>query len=96
MPTSAAQVTTDQPGRYLKQLCRHFGHKHEARFDDAHGEILLPSGSCRLGATPGRLTLEARAASADELAHLEDVIGRHLERFAHRDALTVTWSRRQP
>ena len=33
------------------------------------------------------------AASANDLASLEGVIGRHLERFAFRDPVTIAWTR---
>ena len=39
------------------------------------------------------LLLEASAADADSLAAVEDVLGRHLERFGARRELTVTWRR---
>lgn len=42
---------------------------------------------------PGLVVLEAHADSAETLARVEDVLGRHLERFAEKDGLTVTWSR---
>ena len=37
------------------------------------------------------LVLEATADSAQGLAHIQDVVGRHLERFGARAALRVEW-----
>lgn len=37
--------------------------------------------------------LEATAADADSLARVEDVLCRHLVRFARRRELTVAWQR---
>ena len=93
MIRSNAKVSTEQPSRYLKQLCRHFGHKNEVSFDELEGKIRLASGTCRLSARAVReLLLEATADSEDDLQHLQGVIGSHLERFGQRDGLVVAWS----
>ena len=39
------------------------------------------------------LVLEAAAEDPDSLAHVEDVLGRHLERFGAKRELVVTWQR---
>ena len=39
------------------------------------------------------LIIEASAVDADSLALVEDVLGRHLERFGARRELTVSWQR---
>jgi hypothetical protein len=93
MPSAIAHVATSKPSPYLKQLCRHFGHRNEVAFDDTHGEIHLSSGVCRLDVTgEAELTLTATAADPDSLDALTSVIGSHLERFGSRDGLSVAWS----
>ena len=93
MPSSAAHVETDRPSPYLKQLCKHFGHKTEVSFDDEHGRIALPSGgTCTLRADGRELELVAAAETPADLARVEQVIGSHLERFGRRDGLAVAWS----
>ena len=37
--------------------------------------------------------LEAAAEDVESLAHVEDVLGRHLERFGAKRELVVTWQR---
>jgi hypothetical protein len=39
------------------------------------------------------LLLEAIAADGESLAVVEDILGRHLERFGARRELTVSWRR---
>jgi len=91
--SSIGLVATTKPAPYMKQLCRHFGHRNEVSFDDRSGTIQLSSGTCRLDASaPAQLVLEATAADAESLARLCDVIGGHLERFGSRDELAVSWS----
>jgi hypothetical protein len=41
----------------------------------------------------GVLTLWAAGDDEESLARAEQVLGSHLERFAQREALTVTWVR---
>ena len=91
--SSVAHVSTSKPSPYLKQLCRHFGHRVEVSFDDTHGEIRLASGVCLLEVTGAdQLTLTATATEQNDLEALENVIGSHLERFGSRDELSVAWA----
>ncbi|MDP3383169.1 MAG: DUF2218 domain-containing protein, partial [Phenylobacterium sp.] len=82
--TSLASVPTAHARRYMIQLCKHFGHKVETRFDDQTGEIVFEGGVCRLGAGPVALDLQVESASAETRARLEGVIDSHLKRFAFR------------
>ena len=93
MPESVARVATARPAPYMKQLCRHFGHRVEVSFDDERGEIHMATGVCRLAVTAaGELTLTATADDAESLEALSRVIGGHLERFGSRDELVVKWA----
>ena len=40
--TSTGLFATDKASRYLQQLCKHFGHKADVRFDATSGEAALP------------------------------------------------------
>ncbi len=94
VPASHAEVATDRPSPYLKQLCKHFRHKHPAvAFSDEAGTLPFPFGTCRLRVAEGHLSLQGEADDEPALAHLERVVGGHLERFGRRDGLTVTWKR---
>jgi len=93
VPSATAHVATAKPAPYMKQLCRHFGHKNEVSFDDERGEIHLASGVCSLDATGADvLVLTATSTDAETLATLERVIGGHLERFSGADELSVSWA----
>jgi hypothetical protein len=92
MPASTAAVATEKPAPYMKQLCRHFGHKVDASFDDERGSITFAMGRCGLDATqPGILQLHVEAEDAAGIERTQNVIGSHLERFGRRDALSVSW-----
>ena len=40
----------------------------------------------------GVLTLRAQAPDTETLERVQDVLGRHLERFGQRNELVVTWA----
>jgi hypothetical protein len=91
--SSRAEVPTDRPERWAKQLVSHLSNRLEPRevpnghaFDigDAEGRVLVE---------PGRVVLTAVADDEDSLARVEDVLGRHLERFAEKEDLKVDWRR---
>lgn len=92
MPISTAHVATAKPAPYMKQLCRHFGHKVNAEFTDTSGRIEFEYGVLDLDATgEGVLVMTATAEDSERLERLEGTVGRHLERFGRRDELSVTW-----
>jgi hypothetical protein len=90
--TARADVVTDAPGRYAKQLVSHLGRRVEfavdgpastGRFGDGTGTVLVGDGV---------LTLLAEAPDAESLALVQRVLGGHLERFGQRNELVVSWS----
>ncbi len=85
----AAEVPLENPARWRKQLGQHLGHRIDVvaapttttfRFDDGFAT-----------ATDTETGLRLTAESASGLARIEDVVGRHLERFAHKHDITVSW-----
>lgn len=93
--TTPARATTDigteHASRYLQQLCKHFAHKRPVSFDETSGQITLMSGECRLQADDTKLAITVEAPDASQLEQLQDVVIRHLERFAFREELKVEW-----
>jgi len=90
--TSEAHVRTETPGRYITRLCKHFAHKVPATFTADEGRIEFGMGVGTLAAAPGVLTLRAEAEDAEALARVEDVLARHLVRFAEPEALEIAWA----
>jgi hypothetical protein len=91
MPTSIAHVQTELPRRYLGQLCKHFEHKLPVTLEEARGHIAFSFGTCTLTTTDGTLVLQAEAADPESLARTEDVVARHLLRFAFRAPPEIVW-----
>jgi len=86
-----ADVATTNASRYLQQLCKHFQHKLPVAFDPHAGRIEFSSGECRLEADDGRLQLSLAAPDAEAMERLQDIVSRHLLRFAFREGLKVEW-----
>ena len=88
---SHAEVATANASRYLQQLCKHFGHKVEASFDEKAGIVRFSIGDCRLRAEGDVLSLALDAPDGEALLQLQDVVASHLVRFAFREPLSVEW-----
>ena len=90
---ATAIVDTARPVPYMRQLCKHFGHKTNTAFDDTTGFIELAAGRCDLDAhAEDVLVLTATADDEERLATVQKVIGGHLERFGRRDEMVVNWT----
>lgn len=95
MLSSEARLPIGEPRRYLGQLCKHFQHKLPVTLEETHGCITFPGGVCTLEAPAdaGMLTLRLVAGDEAALGTLEDVVGRHLKRFAFREDPELHWTR---
>ncbi len=93
MLSSEGRVPTAVPRRYLGQLCKHFEHKLPVTLAEDHGRIEFPAGVCTLDAEAETLVMRVTAGDDAALARLEDVVARHLERFAFRDKPEIRWTR---
>ncbi len=92
--SSRADVRTDAPARYAKQLVSHLGRK--ATFtQDADGGWTTVVGDARgrIVVGDGVLSLRVEAPDDETLTRLEQAFGGHLERFGARAELTVSWHR---
>ena len=88
---STAEIFTANAELYLAQLCKHFRHKLSVTYDERSGLIAFPVGDCSLRANDEVLTVSAEAADHPQLAALQEVVERHLLRFAFREAIHVDW-----
>ena len=91
--TSRAEVATASPERYAKQLGAHLGHKLQVTQDGPRTLIQFERGRCEMTSGEGALLLAATAQDEPSLAVVEDVVGRHLEKFGARGDLVVSWQR---
>jgi hypothetical protein len=90
---SQAIIQTANARRYLGQFCKHFAHKLPVELDPAlaSGQVAFGAGLCRLSADEETLTMEVGAEAPETVAALQDVVERHLVRFAFREELSLRW-----
>ena len=107
MVTTEARIETENASRYLTHLCQHAtkmgkhlrhmsgGHTRpevlSVEFSDTHGTLDLSWGRCVLDAGPDALTVRVDADTEEHLHGIQNIVTADLERFGHRDNLTVTW-----
>lgn len=91
--TSRADVTTDTPDRYAKQLIAHLGRKLEFTTAGATSTTTIGEATGQIVVGDGLLTLIATGVDDEAVARVEHVLGSHLERFGQRNELAVTWTR---
>jgi 3-hydroxyisobutyrate dehydrogenase-like beta-hydroxyacid dehydrogenase len=89
--TSVAEVVTDAPERYAKQLVSHLGRRLSWQTDGGTSRAAVGEGTAEVVVGQQTLTLRAHAPDADTLARVQSVLGSHLERFGQRQELTVVW-----
>lgn len=92
---SHTAVQTPKAQGYLVQLCKHFAHKIPATYADNRGRITFDMGVAELDATdPAMLRIAVSTRDSQTLPGLEDVVERHLKRFAFKEELAMAWVRR--
>ena len=91
---ATALVPTASGSRYLQQLCKHWSHKLQVEFTPEQGSVLFSEeGVARFAARDDALEVRVEAGSAEQLAELQDVVARHLDCFAFREApLRFDWA----
>ncbi len=92
MPASLSRVATTVPRRYLGQLCKHFEHRLPVQLEETTGRIDFPSGVCTLATETDALVMRVEAVDEAALENLQDVVARHLLRFAFREPPEITWA----
>jgi hypothetical protein len=90
--TARADVVTDAPARYAKQLVSHLGRRVDFTSDGDTSTAAFGEATGAVVVGEGVLVLHAEAPDAESLARVQHVLGSHLERFGQRDELTVTWT----
>jgi hypothetical protein len=90
--TARADVPTDSPDRYAKQLLSHLGRRVTWTTDGDVSTAEIAGGTGRVVVGDGVLTLIVEAPDGETLGRVQHVLGSHLERFAQRSELQVTWA----
>ncbi len=89
---ATGSATTENASKYLQQLCKHWSHKGQVKYDADAGTVSFDTGnSVDLKATPVALEVYASAGPRDDLDSWKAVISDHLKRFAFREEFELIW-----
>lgn len=94
MAESSAKLIIDRPERYAKQLASHIGHKAQG-VEDFDGKTHITFGFGATGTIAvgdGEVLLTATANDDEALSKAQDILGRHLLKFAKLEEQTLDWS----
>lgn len=89
---SHTKIHTKEGSAYIRKLCRHFVHKIPASYTESDGRAELPGCVCLMHADTDTLVFTITGGSAEEVMKGEDIITRHLLKFAFREQLEVFWN----
>jgi hypothetical protein len=91
MSRTEARIPTAHGAKYLSQLCKHWSHKLPVELGDGHGRVAFGAAVATFDADPEALTVRLEAP-ADDMGRMQEVVVRHLDRFAFREApLAYDW-----
>ncbi|OCC22729.1 hypothetical protein MB02_15030 [Croceicoccus estronivorus] len=92
MTTAIAMVSTANGGKYIRQLCKHWSHKLDVEQEGQTGVVRFPDAVATMEAGNDAIRVKLVADDQETVLRLQDVIERHLDRFAFREApLLYKW-----
>ncbi|MGF7153012.1 DUF2218 domain-containing protein [Novosphingobium gossypii] len=93
MSTIATIVKTQNGGKYVRQLCKHWSHKLETQVDGDTGTVTFPNAVTVMAADADGIAITITGEDRDAVQGLTDVVARHIDRFAFReDPLVYDWA----
>lgn len=91
MPSMTTMIESEHAPRYLQTLCRHFGRKVEASWDEQTGRVHFPAGVCDMQVQGTQLRVTCHADDEANLTLVTETVSSHIEMFARREALPHQW-----
>ncbi|KPH58761.1 DUF2218 domain-containing protein [Novosphingobium aerophilum] len=92
MNSIATRVATESGGKYVRQLCKHWSHKLQTEVDGDTGTVTFPSAVAVMAADEGGIAITITGEKREDVEGLTDVVARHIDRFAFREApLAYDW-----
>ncbi|WP_232493821.1 DUF2218 domain-containing protein [Novosphingobium kaempferiae] len=93
MNTIAATVKTQNGGKYVRQLCKHWSHKLETQVEGDVGTVRFPNAVTTMAADGEGIAIAISGESREEVEQLTGVVARHIDRFAFREEpLVYEWA----
>ena len=85
MNVTTGVFETSQGAKYLHQLCKHFAHEIQTACTETEGSLRFDMGTAFLSANATALTVRFELENDDAFSAAQQVIDRHLKRFAFRE-----------
>lgn len=86
-------VKTRSGDKYVQQLCKHWAHKLDTRIEGDIGTVTFPSATAVLAADRQGIAISISGQDREDVERLTDVVARHIDRFAFREApLNYEWA----
>lgn len=96
MNVIATRVVTENGGKYVRQLCKHWSHKLQTEVDGDTGTVTFPNAVATMAADGQGIDIAISGQDRDDVERLTDVVARHVDRFAFREApLAYDWQWRE-
>ena len=92
MIQAQATVQTDNPGRYILRLCKHFSHRVPSQWSDEEGQVDFAMGQCLLRVQENALNVVCQAENSQDLEDIQETVKSHFDRFAHQEQLVLHWN----
>jgi hypothetical protein len=90
---SHASVSIARPARYAKQLANHLSHKIQSTPTVTGWDLVFSQGSASISVTENTIEFSTTAATDEDTAFIQDVLARHLKKFAAKeDELFIEWN----
>lgn len=87
-----AVVATANGAKYARQLCKHWGHRTAAHYEDGIGKVRFEAAVVAFRAEPARLTITLAAAGLAAAERYRGVVAAHRDRCAFKEApFTYDW-----
>ncbi len=93
--TATGFAACEKPERYIQQLVKHWGHKMATSYDEGDGMGAFRFSehtNAVMTAHKGGIGITLTTADMEENTRMREVIEKHIDRFAFREApLTYEW-----
>lgn len=93
MSEARASVPTGAGAKYVQQLCKHWAHKLPVTLEGETGIVTFEGAVATMRSEAQTIEVSIRGEDREVIERLKDVVAKHLDRFAFREApLTFDWA----
>lgn len=93
MIKESTRIDSEHADKYLVTLCRHFGRKVPATWNENSGLVTFPRGKAEFALCESSLTIICEADSEEKLGKVKAIISSHVDMFSRRETLALNWVR---